>query len=205
LSSNATHETIIVLDFGSQYTQLIARRIREAGVYCEILPFNATRDQIYARQPKGLILSGGPASVYAPEAPRPMAGLFEEVICPTLGICYGLQLMAASLGGRVQASARHEYGFAQLNIVESSSPLFAGLPSSMDVWMSHGDQVTAMPSGFRLTAVTDGALNGFEDLSKSLFGLQFHPEVAHSEFGFQILKNFYLISVNAEATGRLCQ
>lgn len=190
MSSNATHETIIVLDFGSQYTQLIARRIREAGVYCEILPFNATRDQIYARQPKGLILSGGPASVYAPEAPRPMAGLFEEVICPTLGICYGLQLMAASLGGRVQASARHEYGFAQLNIVESSSPLFAGLPSSMDVWMSHGDQVTAMPSGFRLTAVTDGALNGFEDLSKSLFGLQFHPEVAHSEFGFQILKNF---------------
>lgn len=190
MSSNASHETIIVLDFGSQYTQLIARRIREAGVYCEILPFNATRDQIYARQPKGLILSGGPASVYAPEAPRPMAGLFEEVICPTLGICYGLQLMAASLGGRVQASARHEYGFAQLNIVESSSPLFEGLPSRMDVWMSHGDQVTAMPSSFRLTAVTDGALNGFENLSKSLFGLQFHPEVAHSEFGFQILKNF---------------
>ncbi len=190
MSSNATHETILVLDFGSQYTQLIARRIRDAGVYCEILPFNATKEQIHAHQPKGLILSGGPASVYAPEAPRPMAGLFDEVNCPTLGICYGLQLMAAMLGGEVQASQRREYGFARLNITEPSSPLFEGLPSSMDVWMSHGDQVTAMPSNFRLTATTDGALNGFEDLSKSLFGLQFHPEVVHSAFGLQILKNF---------------
>lgn len=190
LSSNTEHETIIVLDFGSQYTQLIARRIREAGVYCEILPFNVTREELSLRQPKGLILSGGPASVYAPEAPRPTTGLFEELICPMLGICYGLQVMAATLGGTVQASERHEYGFAQLNIVEPSSPLFEGLPSQMDVWMSHGDHVAAMPSSFRLTAITDGALNGFEDLSKSLFGLQFHPEVVHSVFGLQILKNF---------------
>ncbi|MGI8655122.1 MAG: glutamine-hydrolyzing GMP synthase [Pyrinomonadaceae bacterium] len=190
LISNTAHETIVVLDFGSQYTQLIARRIREAGVYCEILPFNATGEQIYARQPKGLILSGGPASVYAAEAPRPITGLLEEVACPTLGICYGFQLMAIILGGKVQASERHEYGLAQLNVIEPSSPLFADLPSRMDVWMSHGDQVTAMPSGFRLTAVTNESLNGFEDLSKRLFGLQFHPEVAHSPFGGQILKNF---------------
>jgi len=190
LSNNASHELIIVLDFGSQYTQLIARRVRESGVYCEILPFNATGEQIYERRPKGLILSGGPASVYAREAPRPMTGLFEESLCPMLGICYGLQLMAASLGGSVQASEKHEYGFAQLSVIEPLSPLFEGLPPTIDVWMSHGDQVTAMPADFRLTATTDKALNGFESLSKGLFGIQFHPEVAHTAFGLQILKNF---------------
>jgi len=184
------HETLIILDFGSQYTQLIARRVREAGVYCEILPFSAPIEQIYARAPKGLILSGGPASVYADGSPQPAAGLFDHPNCPILGICYGLQLMAANFGGSVQPSARREYGFARINVLERTSPLFAGLPSAFDVWMSHGDHVTAMPASFRLTATTNGLLNGFEDLSKGLFGLQFHPEVAHTAFGAQILGNF---------------
>ncbi|MFN2453903.1 MAG: glutamine-hydrolyzing GMP synthase [Pyrinomonadaceae bacterium] len=190
MNDKPAHEVVLVLDFGSQYTQLIARRIREAGVYCEILPFYAATEEILARAPKGLILSGGPASVYAAGAPRPPAGFLESLNCPVLGICYGLQVLAEMLGGAVQSSLRREYGFAQLKVVESSSPLFKGLPETIDVWMSHGDHVALMPPGFRLTALTDGALNGIENLSKRIFGLQFHPEVAHTAFGAQILKNF---------------
>jgi GMP synthase (glutamine-hydrolysing) len=190
LKNRSSHETVVILDFGSQYTQLIARRVREAGVYCEILPFNATLDTLRARQPKGLILSGGPASVYAEGAPHPVAGVLEAVECPILGICYGLQVLAASLGGQVSPSTRREYGFARMTVVEPSSPLFKDLPRTMDVWMSHGDHVVAMPDGFRLTAETPEALNGIESLSKCIFGLQFHPEVAHTSFGAQILKNF---------------
>jgi GMP synthase (glutamine-hydrolysing) len=190
LSEKNSHETIIVLDFGSQYTQLIARRVREAGVYCEILPYNITVEEILKKTPKGLILSGSPASVYDPDAPRPDAGLLFKLDCPLLGICYGLQVMAADLGGEVQAARSREYGYARLKIVEKNSPLFASLPEELDVWMSHGDHVTTPPPGFRITAETDEALNAFENLSKRIFGLQFHPEVAHTPLGGQILRNF---------------
>lgn len=188
--SESLHEIVIILDFGSQYTQLIARRVREAGVYSEILPFNTPLEQIRERQPRGLILSGGPASVYDKDAPRPAAKLWEKVDCPILGICYGLQVLAAELGGEVSPSARREYGYARLEIVAGDSPLFAGLPNEMDVWMSHGDHMTSVPPEFRITARTDGALNAMEDLSGRIFGVQFHPEVAHTPFGAQVIQNF---------------
>jgi len=190
LGTNKGHDTIIILDFGSQYTQLIARRVREFGVYSEILPYNTPVEQIKAYRPKGLILSGGPASVYDDNAPRPAANIMNDIGCPVLGICYGLQLIALLSGGGVQPSATREYGHAQLTLVESDSPLFAGLPNEMDVWLSHGDHLTSLPPGFRLTARTGNALNAFEDLSNCIFGLQFHPEVAHTPLGYKILANF---------------
>lgn len=185
-----SHDTIIILDFGSQYTQLIARRVREAGVFCEILPFNASPEEIRGRRPRGIILSGGPSSVYDQEAPRPASALLEVSDCPLLGICYGFQVLAADLGGEVRASPGREYGYARLFVVEPESPLFGGLPSEMDVWMSHGDHVTRVPHGFRITARTAEALNALEDLSGRIFGVQFHPEVAHTLFGKQIIENF---------------
>ncbi|MGB7924742.1 MAG: glutamine-hydrolyzing GMP synthase [Pyrinomonadaceae bacterium] len=190
MSEKHGHETIIILDFGSQYTQLIARRVREAGVYCEILPFNTSVEDIRAKHPRGLILSGSPSSVYDREAPRPDQRLLEEMNCPILGICYGLQVVAADLGGEVQPSKSREYGYARLRITDQSSPLFAGLPAEMDVWMSHGDHVTVPPQGFRITAWTEDALNAFESLSKRIYGLQFHPEVAHTPMGAHVLRNF---------------
>jgi GMP synthase (glutamine-hydrolysing) len=192
LSEKNSHEKIIILDFGSQYTQLIARRVREAGVYCEIIPFNTPVEEILKHNPRGIILSGSPSSVYEDAAPRPDPRLLEAIDCPVLGICYGLQVFAADMGGEVQPSSSREYGYARLKVLESSSPLFQGLPSEMDVWMSHGDQVTRPPEGFRITAITDGALNAFESLSKRIYGLQFHPEVAHTPLGAQILRNFLL-------------
>ncbi len=188
--SDTHHETVIILDFGSQYTQLIARRVREAGVYCEILPFNTPIEKIAACQPKGLILSGSPSSVYQEGAPRPDSGLLQSIKCPLLGICYGLQIMAFDLGGEVKASPNREFGYARLKVVDQTSDLFKGLPSEMDVWMSHGDQMTSVPPGFRLTALTDDALNAIEDTSRGIFGVQFHPEVAHTPLGAQLLRNF---------------
>ncbi|MGI9068325.1 MAG: glutamine-hydrolyzing GMP synthase [Pyrinomonadaceae bacterium] len=184
------HETVIILDFGSQYTQLIARRVREAGVYCEILPFNTPIEKIAAREPKGLILSGSPFSVYQEGAPRPDSALLQSIKCPLLGICYGLQILASDLGGEVKASPNREFGYARLKVVDETSDLFKGLPSEMDVWMSHGDQVTSVPPGFRLTALTDDALNAIEDTGRGIFGVQFHPEVAHTPLGTQLLRNF---------------
>lgn len=184
------HETVIILDFGSQYTQLIARRVREAGVYCEILPFNASLEKIAARHPKGLILSGSPSSVYQQGAPRPDPGLLQSIECPLLGICYGLQILAFDLGGEVKASPNREFGYARLKVVDQTSELFKGLPPEMDVWMSHGDQMTSVPPGFRLTALTDDALNAIEDTGRGVFGVQFHPEVAHTPLGAQLLRNF---------------
>ncbi|HEY6121190.1 MAG TPA: glutamine-hydrolyzing GMP synthase [Pyrinomonadaceae bacterium] len=184
------HETVIILDFGSQYTQLIARRIREAGVYCEILPFDTPLDQIWARKPKGLIFSGGPSSVYQKDAPQPRSGLLKGRDCPILGICYGLQVLALELGGDVEASPNREFGYARLKIVERNSPLLKDLPAEMDVWMSHGDHVTSIPAGFAVTALTDDAINAIEDKSNSIFGVQFHPEVAHTPLGAQVLRNF---------------
>jgi len=190
LTNVVNHETVIILDFGSQYTQLIARRVREAGVYCEILPYNSTVEAILSRSPKGVIFSGGPSSVYDPNAPKPHPQLLQSVDCPTLGICYGLQVFARELGGSVVASPNREFGYARLKIVDAQSRLFAGLPQEMDVWMSHGDHVDNVPPGFRVTALTDDALNAIEDESRAIFGVQFHPEVAHTPLGAQVLRNF---------------
>jgi GMP synthase (glutamine-hydrolysing) len=190
LTSNTQHETVIVLDFGSQYTQLIARRVREAGVYCEILPFNTSLERIATKQLKGLILSGSPASVYQTDAPHADSQLLQTINCPVLGICYGLQSLAFHMGGEVKSSPNREFGYARLKIVDTNSQLFTGLPAEMDVWMSHGDQMTAVPQGFRVTALTDDALNAIEDTDRRIFGVQFHPEVAHTPLGAQVLRNF---------------
>jgi len=190
LITEIQHETVIILDFGSQYTQLIARRVREAGVYCEILPFNTPIERIAARQPKGLILSGSPSSVYQDGAPRPDSKLLQSLKSPLLGICYGLQILAFDMGGEVKASPNREFGYARLKVVDKNSLLFKELPPEMDVWMSHGDQMTSMPDGFRLTALTDDALNAIEDSDRGIYGVQFHPEVAHTPLGAQVIRNF---------------
>ncbi len=185
-----SHERIIILDFGSQYTQLIARRIREAGVYCEILPFSAPIDKIQNIKPRGLILSGGPASVYEEGAPHSHPDLIRHATYPVLGICYGLQLMAQQLGGEVKPSGNRGYGYGRLTIVDETTKLFAGLPAEMDVWLSHGDRTTQLPAGFHMTAKTDEGVNAFENPERNIYGVQFHPEVAHTPFGAQILRNF---------------
>ena len=184
------HETVIILDFGSQYTQLIARRVREAGVYCEIFPHNTPVERITSRRPRGIILSGSPASVYQDGAPRPDKELMPLLECPLLGICYGLQILAFDMGGQVESSPNREFGYARLKIQDEASPLFKDLPREMDVWMSHGDQVTTIPNGFHVTALTDDAVNAFEDNDRGIFGVQFHPEVAHTPLGAQIIRNF---------------
>ncbi|HLA09934.1 MAG TPA: glutamine-hydrolyzing GMP synthase [Pyrinomonadaceae bacterium] len=190
MTQKTHHETVIILDFGSQYTQLIARRVREAGVYSEILPFNTAIANIQGKQPRGLILSGSPASVYAPDAPRAEKGLVEALDCPLLGICYGLQAVALDFGGEVQAAPSREFGYARLKVIDQESDLFRGLPAEMDVWMSHGDHVTGVPEGFRVTAVTEDALNAIENPKRGIYGVQFHPEVAHTPLGAQVLRNF---------------
>ena len=184
------HERVIILDFGSQYTQLIARRIREAGVYCEILPFNTSIANLQSHKPRGLILSGGPSSVYDQNAPRAERELVDKANCPVLGICYGLQLMAHEMGGEVKPSKSREYGYSRLTIVQPDTRLFAGLPKELDVWLSHGDHVTRLPEGFVMTARTEDAVNAFENPKRNLYGVQFHPEVAHTPLGAQILRNF---------------
>ena len=190
MSETYRHETIVILDFGSQYTQLIARRIRESGVFCEVLPYNTPIHEIVREEVRGIILSGGPSSVYDEDSPRIHVDFLEEIKCPILGICYGLQLLAVSLGGEVRPSKNREYGYARLKLNDLNSPLFRGLPEEIDVWMSHGDNVVAPPPGFRIISGTDEALNALEALSKRIFGLQFHPEVAHTPLGAQILRNF---------------
>jgi GMP synthase (glutamine-hydrolysing) len=193
------HDTIIILDFGSQYTQLIARRIRESGVYCEIMPFDTPKEAILKRSPKGIVLSGGPASVYDEDAPKLSYNLLEESECPVLGICYGLQMLASDLGGEVRPSDNREYGYARLSVTDRNSLIFKDLPAEMDVWMSHGDHVIRVPEGFHVTARTADALNAFEGLSGRIFGVQFHPEVAHTPFGKQILQNFTFAVCKARA------
>lgn len=182
-------ETILVLDFGSQYTQLIGRRIREVGVYSEIHPFSISIESIQALQPKGIVLSGGPSSVYEEDAPKPDARIFELGI-PILGICYGLQLLAAQFAGAVDAAAQREYGRAELEI-DSDSDLFFGLPSTMRVWMSHGDALSKLPRAFEVIAHTHNApICAIRNKEKKIYGVQFHPEVVHTEYGKKILENF---------------
>jgi GMP synthase (glutamine-hydrolysing) len=185
---SSDHELVIILDFGGQYTQLIARRVRELGVYSEILPFNTTAEAIRSRNPRGIILSGGPSSVYDMGAPHPDAAVLDIGV-PVLGICYGVQLMAHFLGGEVKPSNRREYGQAEIS-VQAPSLLLEGLESPLKVWMSHGDHVSRPPEGFTITATTDAAIGAVEDPTRSLYGVQFHPEVAHTPRGKEVLRNF---------------
>jgi GMP synthase (glutamine-hydrolysing) len=191
-SGDATPDTVIILDFGSQYTQLIARRVRECNVYCEILPFHTPLEKLKQREPKGLILSGGPASVYDAEAPHLAEDFFAQIRCPILGICYGLQLIVKQAGGEVEPSLHRGYGFARLTVSKPNSLLFSALPETMDVWMSHGDHVTRLPEGFVETARTQNVLNAVENEQARIYGVQFHPEVAHTPFGKDLIRNFLL-------------
>jgi GMP synthase (glutamine-hydrolysing) len=187
-----THQTILVLDFGSQYTQLIARRLRELRVYSEIVPFDVALDAIHAHDPVGVILSGGPRSVAEAGAPRSDPALFASGI-PTLGICYGMQLMTDSLGGRVGRAPHREYGHATVRVEDRSdaSALFRALPSELRVWASHGDFVAAAPPGFQVLATsTNAPVAAMADSARGLYALLFHPEVAHTEHGIDILRNF---------------
>jgi len=180
-------ETVLVLDFGSQYTQLIARRIRESRVYSEILPFNTPWQKIKEKRPAGLILSGGPSSVFEKDAPHPDPAIFNFE-GPILGICYGMHLLVHHLGGEVQRADHQEYGKAMVG--QSGSELFAGLPGEIQVWMSHGDRIAQLPPGFGETASTPSAMAAMACPERRIFGLQFHPEVVHTPQGKEIIRNF---------------
>ena len=183
-------EAIAVLDFGSQYSQLIARRVREAHVYCELFPWDAPADEVMRLAPKGFILSGGPNSVYEPGAPY-LPPYVLESRQPVLGICYGMQLLAHALGGRVAPSPHREYGSAQVTLADEPSPLFSGLPSSFAVWMSHGDRLETLPPGFiTLGHSANSPFAAMGDVRRGFYGLQFHPEVAHTPLGKEILHRF---------------
>jgi GMP synthase (glutamine-hydrolysing) len=190
------HDTIAILDYGSQTAQLIARRVRELHIYCELIPWDAPAERFAALDPKGYILSGGPASVYDPGAPR----LPDFVLAsgrPVLGICYGMQLLALALGGRVDPAARREYGHAEITLTDIPSPLFASFqtPDSsfqLQVWMSHGDHVADLPPTFAPLAITPVSVAAMGDVDRSIYGVQFHPEVQHTPQGRDLLRNFAL-------------
>jgi len=183
------HDTVLVVDYGAQYAQLIARRVRECDVYSEVVPHTLTTEQLLAREPAAIVLSGGPSSVYAASAPSVDPALFEAGV-PVLGICYGFQAMAQALGGTVEHTGRSEYGRAVVSHTDGSA-LLGGLPAEHQAWMSHGDQVTAAPAGFTVTATSPGsAVAAFEQADRRLAGVQFHPEVAHSPFGTRVLDRF---------------
>ncbi len=188
-AASRRHQLVLVLDFGSQYTQLIARRVRENRVYCEVHPYDLDLDEIRRLRPIAIVLSGGPQSVYAEGAVSADPGIFDLGV-PVLGICYGLQLIAHQLGGGVEASGEREYGRAEIRVSEAS-PLFDGLAERETVWMSHGDRVVGLPPGFRACAATASApLVAIEDPARRIFGIQFHPEVSHTVSGGEILRNF---------------
>jgi len=184
------HELILILDFGSQYTQLIARRVREQGVYCEIVPFHFALEKILERKPKGVILSGGPNSVYEEDAPQVSADFYEKIDAPVLGICYGMQLLAKDLKGEVSPSDKREYGHAKLKVLSGETELFRDMPFELDVWMSHGDHVTALPEGFHQTATTGEVVTAIENKTEKIYAVQFHPEVSHTPLGKEVLRNF---------------
>ena len=180
--------TIVILDFGSQYTQLIARRIREFNVFSVVLPCTTPLDRVLALNPTGIILSGGPSSVYDDAAPKADPAILQAGV-PTLGICYGLQFMTHHLGGTVVPAAAREYGHAEVEIVDPSR-LFHGLPETLQVWMSHGDHAESLAPGFRVTARTSNAVAGIADDARRMWAVQFHPEVAHTRHGMELLRNF---------------
>jgi GMP synthase (glutamine-hydrolysing) len=184
------HELIIILDFGSQYTQLIARRVREQGVYCEIHPFHLSAETIAAKKPKGVILSGGPSSVTDEDAPRVAPDFYERIDAPILGICYGMQMVAVDLGGRNERAMRREYGHAKVKVLSGSPRLFAEMPFEIDAWMSHGDHVTDVPPGFQKTATTGEVITAMENDERGIYCVQFHPEVSHTPLGKEVIRNF---------------
>jgi GMP synthase (glutamine-hydrolysing) len=187
--TNIHQDKILILDFGAQYTQLIARRIREIGVYCEIWAWDHDPDEIAKFAPKGIILSGGPESTTEGQSPRAPQQVFDRS-SPLLGICYGMQTMAVQLGGRTEAEHTREFGHAELGITADVG-LFAGLPRKLDVWMSHGDRVTSAPPGFSVTACTsDLPIAAMADEERRWYGVQFHPEVTHTQHGHEILRRF---------------
>jgi GMP synthase (glutamine-hydrolysing) len=183
-------DTVLVVDYGAQYAQLIARRVREAGVFSEIVPSTMSVAEMLAKRPKAIILSGGPSSVYADGAPQVDPALFDSAV-PIFGICYGFQAMALALGGEVRRTGRSEFGATALSVAGAGGVLFAGLPDAQQVWMSHGDAVVAPPPGFTTTAATEGApVAAFEDVDRGLAGVQFHPEVLHTAHGQAVLEHF---------------
>jgi len=191
---------VLVVDFGAQYAQLIARRVREASVYSEIVPHDLPAAEMLAKNPAALILSGGPASVYAEQAPSLDPDLLTAGV-PVLGICYGFQTMAATLGGTVEKTGLREYGETRARITDTASTLFDGQPAEQPVWMSHGDSVVEAPDGMRVTATTAGAtVAAFEDDETRRYGVQWHPEVLHSSFGQRVLENFLLRGAGIEPT-----
>ena len=186
----SNRETVVILDYGSQYTQLIARRVRDQNVYAEILPWDASAERVLGRKPKGLILSGGPDSVTDEGAP-PLPEYILDAGVPVLGICYGLQLLAQALGGEVSSGVEREYGPATVEVLVPESALFAELPSTLDVWMSHGDRVAALPPGFEALARSEsGILAAMGNADRRLYGVQFHPEVVHTPRGDVMLRHF---------------
>ncbi|HEX8924373.1 MAG TPA: glutamine-hydrolyzing GMP synthase, partial [Terriglobales bacterium] len=190
--------SIVVLDFGSQYTQLIARRIREFNVFSVVLPCTAKLEDVKAANPVGIILSGGPCSVYDTDAP-PADDRVLQLGLPVLGICYGLQFMTHKLGGTVHAASKREYGHAQVT-VEQPSALFSELPTTMSVWMSHGDEADKLAPGFKLIARSPTAVAAIEDVSRNFYAVQFHPEVHHTPLGAKVLRNFVFGVCKAEAS-----
>ena len=190
-------ETIVILDFGAQYTQLIARRIREQNVFSVVLPCTASLDEVKGYAPVGIVLSGAPWSVYDKDAPPADAGVFELGL-PVLGICYGLQFMVHTLGGKVRPAEKREYGHAEVDVI-AESELFHGLAKRQEVWMSHGDEALELPPGFELTAKTAHAVAAIQNVAKRWYAVQFHPEVRHTREGTEILKNFVFRICGAKA------
>jgi GMP synthase (glutamine-hydrolysing) len=182
--------TVVILDFGAQYTQLIARRVREFNVFSVVLPCTVSLDAVKALNPIGIVLSGGPSSVYDADAPKADPAVLQLGL-PTLGICYGMQFMAHHLGGKVVPADKREYGDAEVNVT-ATNKLFAGLPATLEVWMSHGDSVVDLPQGFVVNAQTHNALASISDESRGMYAVQWHPEVAHSKQGTELLRNFVL-------------
>jgi GMP synthase (glutamine-hydrolysing) len=189
VSQAVVDQSIVILDFGAQYTQLIARRIREQNVFSAVLPCTAPLSEVKALKPIGLILSGGPSSVYDADAPAADPAVLSLGV-PVLGICYGLQFIVHNLGGKVRSAAKREYGHAEVIVEDHATPLFAGMPASLQVWMSHGDEALELPSGFHRTAVTSNALAGITSEQRRIWAVQFHPEVHHTPLGPQLLRNF---------------
>jgi GMP synthase (glutamine-hydrolysing) len=192
-------QSIVVLDFGAQYSQLIARRIRELNVFSAVLPCNASLEEIRSYSPVGIILSGGPSSVYDKDAPVTDPGIFDLKL-PVLGICYGLQYMVFNLGGKVRPADKREYGHADVAIEAGNSALFQGLPKNLSVWMSHGDEAEQLPAGFKLTAKSPNAVAAIENAERRMWAVQFHPEVHHTPLGKEILRNFALNICSAQPT-----
>ena len=201
MTTERGYDTVLVVDFGAQYAQLIARRVREAHVYSEIVPRTMPVAEMLAKEPKAIIFSGGPSSVYAEGAPTIDPAIYDAGV-PILGICYGGQLMARDLGGEVRHTGSGEYGRTALTVeVGAATTLFSDLPAEQETWMSHGDSIVAAPPGFHVTATTPGTpAAAFEDPARALYGVQFHPEVKHSPFGQDLLKHFLYTGAGCRPT-----